>query len=515
MNHPSTIEEYRDLVLKLDKLDPVERMGLCRWLARTDLYFLLWFICGRKDLEHPWLLARCKDVQTEPDGYLDLWSRGHYKSSILTFGKTIQDILASHGDDPLSEWGGMEPTFGIFSHTRPIAKAFLSQIKREFESNPLMRSLFPDIIWDRCDAEAPKWSEDGGIILKRKGNPKEATIEAWGLVEGMPTSKHYNIIIYDDIVTDKSVTTPEMMAKTLDAWALSLNLGAKNFRRRIIGTYYHFQDAYHEIQRRGAVKVRFYPGREGGALDGKPVLKTEEEHRQMYLEMGPYIYGCQVLLNPIADSKMSFKKDWLRFHGGVDYLSGNKYILVDPASSKKKESDYTAIMVIDLGEDENFKVADMVRDRLNLVERADIIFRLHKKWKPLNVGYEQYGMQADIEHILDRQRRENYYFNITPLGGKTAKFDRIVGLIPSVSQGRWYFPDSIFKANYEGRIQDLVDVFINEEFLTFPVPIHDDMLDCMARVLDPDLGIIWPRREEDDREDRYRVKRVQRADWAG
>ena len=73
-------------------------------------------------------------VQESPDGHLDLWAREHYKSTIITFGQTIQDILR----DP-------EVTVGIFSHTRPIAKGFLRQIKRELESNQTLKDLFPDI----------------------------------------------------------------------------------------------------------------------------------------------------------------------------------------------------------------------------------------------------------------------------------------------------------------------------------------------------------------------------------
>ena len=109
---------------------------------------------------------------------MDLWAREHYKSTIITFGKTIQDILASHGDDPLDEWQDFyEPTFGIFSHTRPIAKGFLNQIKVEFEGNTLLQSVFPDILYSDPKGQSPKWSEDSGLVVKRKSNPKESTIE--------------------------------------------------------------------------------------------------------------------------------------------------------------------------------------------------------------------------------------------------------------------------------------------------------------------------------------------------
>ena len=43
----------------------------------------------------------------------------------------------------------------------------------------------------------------------------------------------------------------------------------------------------------------------------------------------------------------------------------SRYILVDPASEKKKDNDYTAMVVIGLGADDNYYILDIVRDRLN------------------------------------------------------------------------------------------------------------------------------------------------------
>lgn len=472
-----------------------------REFLRTDLFFLLTVGLKRKDVVNQWLLDRCKEVEANPDGYLDLWSRGHYKSTIITFAKTIQDILSSHGDNPHPRWNGVEITCGIFSCTRPIAKQFLAQIKREFESNVILKSAFPDILWDNPDKDAPSWSLDAGIIVKRKSNPKEATVEAHGLVDGQPTSKHFYLSIYDDVVTIENVRSPAMIEKTTDAWALSLNLGSEHGIRRYIGTRYHYNDSYAEIIRRGAAKPRIHAATIDGTIDGEPVLLSREILAQKRRDMGSYVFNSQMLQSPAADESQGFKRDWLEFHECSTWSNMNLYILVDPANEKKKTSDYTAMTVVGLSADNNYYILEWVRDKLSLTERADVLFMLHRKYKPLNVGYERYGMQADIAHIKDLQRRVNYNFKITELGGNLSKIDRVRKLIPLFESRRIYLPVSLNRTNIEGRTDDLTQVFINEEYLNFPVSLHDDMLDSLARITDEDLGIKWPKLIE--KRDRY------------
>jgi len=76
----------------------------------------------------------------------------------------------------------------------------------------------------------------------------------------------------------------------------------------------------------------------------------------------------------------------------------------------------------------------MIRDRLNLTERTEALFNLHKKWNTdgsiQEVGYETYGMQSDIQHIELEMKRNHYHFSITPIGGNMAKNDRIRRLVP-------------------------------------------------------------------------------------
>lgn len=474
-----------------------------RKLLLTDLYALIWYGLGRRDIERPWLFDRCREVQAKPDGYLDLWAREHYKSSIITLGKTVQDIL----NDP-------ELTVGFFSHTRPIAKGFLRQIKREFEANERLKALFPDILWDKPDKEAPTWSEDSGIVVKRKTNPKESTLEAWGLVDGQPTSKHFRLMVYDDVVTQESVTTPEMIEKVTRAWELSRNLSSEGGRTRYIGTRYHFNDTYREIMARQAAIPRIYPATANGKTEGEPVLLSKERLAEKRKEQGPYTFGCQMLQDPTADKAQGFDIEWIRYYNRRNDGSGmNKYILVDAASEKKRTSDYTAMVVVGLSADQNYYVLDLVRDRLKLTERADALFALHRRWKPLGVGYERYGMMADIEHIKDRQERENYRFAVTELKGLMPKSDRIKRLIPHFEQGRVWLPESIHKVDYEGIMRELVGVFVDEEYRAFPVGLHDDIMDALARMLDEDMSLTWPQGEP-EADERYVARRPrQRGSW--
>ncbi len=457
-------------------------------LLKHDLFYLLVYGMNRKDMDNDWLFERCREVQETPDNRLDLWAREHYKSTIITIGLTIQNVLQNP-----------DITVGIFSHTRPIAKAFLRQIKREWETNILLQTYFPFIAPpEKSEARTRTWSEDSGLIVRRGGNPKEATIEAWGLVDGQPTGKHFSLLIYDDVVTLESVTTAEQIRKTTDAWRLSLNLGARGGNLRMIGTRYHASDTYHLIMEQGSVIPRIHPATADGQAQSKPVFLSEEVLRKKRRDMGAYVFACQMLQNPLADNAMGFQKSWFQtLPGGTEMKPGfsadmNRYILVDPASSKKEGSDFTSMWVIGLNHDGFYYVLDGIHDRLALHERAQALFTLHRKHRPLAVGYEQYGIQADIEHIKYCMEQENYRFSIIALGGAMAKTDRIRRLVPIFEQGRIWFPHRLICMKSDRTVSDLVQDFYKNEYLNFPVAEHDDMLDCLSRIVDGKLGAVFP-----------------------
>lgn len=479
-----------------------------RTLARGDRFYLLVKVLGRTDCLHPWVYARCREVEANPDGYLDLWAREHYKSTIITFAGAIQELL----NDP-------ELTIAIFSHTKGIAKSFLRQIQMELEMNQRLKDLFPEIFWQDPMKQAPLWSLDSGIIIKRKGNPKEASLEAHGLVDGQPTSRHFKLRIYNDVVTRESVATPEQIEKTTQAWSLSDNLGAVGGRVWYEGTRYNFADTYSVIMDRKSAIPRIHPATHNGLADGRPVLFSPKVWAQKKRDQLEQDIACQMLLNPLAGTQRFFDPDNLQIYE-VRPSVLMCYITCDPARSKKKDSDNTAIAV--QGVDINgFKLLlDGMDHKMDLAERWANCRDMVLKWRRMpgilgvKFGYETYGAQADMDYFEERMRIENCRFEIEelewPSEGPGSKNDRVQRLGPDIKSHAYFIPHPtdedeltpqqvrMIAAGYEYRLSQCIlqrdehgqEYDLTERFRLqvgfYPFTGRKDLIDAVARIYDMD-----------------------------
>lgn len=276
-----------------------KRLEMLANLFVADLFFCVHYGLGRYDINDwgpktQWIVDVCQEVESGPQtDTLDLWARGHYKSSILTQGRTLQELLDSNG----------EMSVGIFSHTRPIAKSFLRPIKTALETNLLLKIAFRSLLWPDPQRQAPAWSMDDGLVLMRQGTSNTNNLEAWGLVDSMPTGKHFSLRVYDDVVTERSVTTPEMIQKVEDSIRMSDNLGTvQGGRQRFIGTIYHHADPYRtrlDQARKGVypwharVKPWYDTRPEVIEKYGRiPVLLSMDEVERKRRRQGPYIFAC-------------------------------------------------------------------------------------------------------------------------------------------------------------------------------------------------------------------------------
>ena len=297
-------------------------LGAYRTLILNDLFFIVQFVIavppydeqGRPFCNSPFVVERCWEVQEGPEGgTLDLWARGHFKSVLLTQGRCVQRILKY--PDKCSM---------IVSATRPLAKKHFRSIMLLLEQSDLLKKVFPDILYQNPRNDSPKWSEDDGIIVKRKNNArKEATLEAWGIKEGMPIGVHFDWIILDDLETKDDVTNPEVVSKVRSSFDLTKDLLTVDGKISIVGTPYSHNGIYipfvrDKVRANGepAYIFRRYPATVDGLPNGKAVFLPQETLDDIRSEKGDYEYFCQQLIDPTPV--------------GVRKLDGSKIVEVDP-----------------------------------------------------------------------------------------------------------------------------------------------------------------------------------------
>lgn len=525
-SYAGALEIYRELLN-----DPHLDDTVIAAVAEADRYFLLTNVLrvGQQNprIYHPWVYDRCREVEAEPDNCLDLWAREHWKSTIITFAGSFQEIIRSKG----------EITIGIFSHNTAHSRdKFVVRIKREQELNPLLHQLWPTVFWVDPKREAPVWSRDAGIVVNRDGNPSEPTVSGWGLVDGQPTGSHFGLIIYDDVVTEKAVTSAEMIIKTTEMWELSTFMTQEQpdgARPRVwyIGTRYNFADTYGVMLARKVAKPRVHPATDTGTKDGTPVYLSDEQWQDKVKKTSIRTLSCQMLQNPIAGEEQELKPEWIRRYD-IRPETLNVAILTDPADSKDKGSCNSAFIVIGMDAAWNKYLLDGAIHKMDLGERWTMLKYLRNKWlsqpgiQVVQVGYEKYGMQADISHFEQMMQIEQVSFSIEEVNWPRdrqsgAKDDRIRRLIPDHQNWKFFYPEVLYDPtsrtfNYDpagtrrqldairrgkpylvaqkilrkdenGRLYNLVQRLIDNEYLFFPATTSKDGLDAASRFYDLDI----------------------------
>jgi predicted phage terminase large subunit-like protein len=349
----------------------------------------------------------------------------------------------------------------------------------------MLKELFPDVLYKSPEKQSPKWSEQEGLSVKRSVVRKEPTFFAFGLVDSQATGMHFDIHSFDDVVTQDSVTSDEMIQKTTERWQLSDNLGmmtAKGTRKKYAGTRYHYFDTYGHMIKIG-IPHTVIAATDNGELDGNPIFLTREQLEQKKREQGTYMFSCQNLLKPVAKDDQKFNRDMIVYYKDTPKAL-NKYIAIDPANTKNKQSDYTAGLVFGYSADRKIYILDGVHDKLNLGERYRMARALNDKYKPIRLGYEIYGMQADISYFKMENDRDSYHMPLMNIKGRTSKEDRILRLVALFEQGDILFPEELmYFSTYHNKHINLVDRIIFE-MEAFPFGEHDDILDCLARMFD-------------------------------
>ncbi len=428
-----------------------EVKAIYRDLMRNDLYFLIRYGLDFNFLNSQFHYDRCIEVQKDDQKTIDLWARYHGKSTIVTVGRTIFDLL-NHPDR----------TVGIFSHTSKLANSFVRQISHIFRENDFLRSIFPDII---PPANSNRLKEDRVDLLGC--TRKEGSVSGTGLVDGQPIGMHYDYRVYDDIVVPESVGTSDQIEKLEYFFRLSHSLKSQLNYVRVIGTRYHYSDLFDMLLKDQSYIRRIFPA----IINNRPILLSQEELDEALSDMGTYIYNCQMLLDPQPKDNKIFNKKDLQFYDvpPMDKLS-KIMILVDPAISKKKNACYFVAIVVASTPDHKIYVLDYNSDIGVLPKtQTEIIYEYKVKYPKAVIGIEIVGYQEALKYsVEDKFMDEGLGIpNIVELKPKgSSKDERIKGLQPYVENNQLFLRPSMTR---------LID-----EIHSYPFYKYKDHIDVLA-----------------------------------
>ena len=394
--------------------------SIMRDLILKDLFFILLFVQGIEKANHPFVVKQCHMVQDGPQSdTLDVWSRFHFKSAVITVAETLQYHLRNP-----------EECTGILAYARPAAKKFLRGIKTLCEQSITLQKCFPDVLWSNPLQEAPTWGEDNGLVFRRKSASRgESTIEAWGLTEGMPTGRHFERLVFDDIETEDIAKSPKMLDDVFgkfDMAVYNLGTGSDTDKRRVIGTYYSHMGP---IKRIGDAtlddgtpmwKLRIVPATDDGTITGKPVLLDPETWQR--IKKTRHV-NSQQLCNPTPTGDMLLDYTLLQPIEPEFLPKGRfKFLLVDQAGGddtniNKSQGDMWSIGVVsivpaetaragELTEDDlgisDVYLEDLVADQMTHSEAIDTIVRMYlRNGMIMQVGVEKVALSTTEIHIAD------------------------------------------------------------------------------------------------------------------
>jgi len=417
--------------------------------------------------------------------------RAHLKSTVVTVSRCVQAIVK-------------DPSIRILIANANYSNAcsFLTEVKRHLKFNEKVH-----MFWGDLSKDAEKWSESQIMLSKSGvvGSKKEPTVTAMG-VDSSLTSQHYDMIIMDDLVNDKTVNTMDQIQKTINFYKECLNLLEPDGEVIIIGTRWHDSDLYGWIMDKDNnvfqdFKIFIRQAYEGNLFSddpNDPVLLFPDKHNKKHLQrlyevLGPYFFSSQYMNNPIAMDDADFKQEWFKYYDKTEVKGRliNKFIMIDPAISTASTADFTAIITVGVDEFNCIYILDIVRKRMKPDEMINIIFDLYNIYHPIYIGIEDVAFQVSLQYSLtEEMHKRNVYLPLKPLrpGGRN-KDQRIRGLQPLYANGKILHNKEIENIQY-----------LEDELLRFPRGKNDDVIDALAYGLD--IPIYAPKRRKGERSKR-------------
>ena len=451
----------------LESLSPEQTEELkqeLRTLCLENLYFLAKAVLNYKDLQpSPHMevteILQRRTCEKHPElcqNKMIVLPRGHLKTTICTKSYPIWRYLRNR-----------EIRMLICNETATNAEMFLREIKGHFERNELFRWLFPECL----PSKEAKWT-DNEITLPREGNYSEGTIQTIG-VGGAVVSRHYDLIIFDDLVGLEASLNTELMTKIVDwyKYATGLLVSPGESEMLIVGTRWAYADLVsHILEEEPDYDSVVRSCKENGV----PIWPERFPERVLLAildRQGPRIFSTQYMNDPTQENPASFEKEWIR-HYSVVPVGLNIVTVIDPAIGKTAQADFTSILTLGMDWERMIYLLDLTADRIGVDEMMDEIVRHYGTWRSKKLGIETIFFQKVLMWPLrEAMRRHKMTMNVEEFSnlGAKSKVARIAATHPYFARGHVFAP-----ANESGWGR------FYKEFKEFPAGAHDDVLDTVA-----------------------------------
>lgn len=411
---------------------------------------------------------------------LNLWPRGHLKTTLMTISHAVQWIINY-------------PDVRILVSTAigDQASAILSGIKSHFQFNEKFFWLFPEYCPPR-NRVMDFGNQESFIVPNRQRREfREPTVSTSSLGKVI-SSFHYEVLMFSDLVDKENVKTPQQIKDVIDHFKYCQPLLERSSVAPhhgwvyVEGTRYAIADLYGDIIRKQEKKsdeeknwyVRVESADPRDRKDGQPLwpkwFPVQELKRIEKEDEGQY--NSQYRQRPIPESSaLATEKELIFFpRQAMSELVLRKHVTIDLHGMENNVgNDYTVLTLCGFDRDGRVYVLEIRRGRFSPFETIHHIFDMHIRHNPIDFKMEKDAHARVLLPFLQRESSKRGLFpNIVPLkrDNKLSKGHRIRGL------------QAWFKAGTIRFLDDLPSKLdLKEEILNFPDPsIHDDILDTLA-----------------------------------
>lgn len=416
---------------------------------------------------------------------LGLAPRGYGKSTIRTIARAIFEVLR----DP-------DIRILIVSKTALQAEVFLREIKQHLEANQELISTFGYQVGE-------KWDLREVNVAGRRAGWKESTITTLG-VGGPVASRHYDLILADDLVDEKNSRT-ELQREQVRTWyfkTLYPTVVDETSRVWMTGTRFHPGDLWGVLEKDPAVDVLRIRALERGPdetwLTPWPEKFTVERLLELQRRMGSAIFASQYQNDVELMRGSIFRPTWFRYYDRPPdrWERCDTWIGCDPAATKrevlltgtKADTDWWTICAVsrvlqdDGSYEPEFFVRYLWRGRVTKAEYVARVRRLYEELGAQSVHVEANAAQEylaqDLEGVVPVRR----------VTRTTDKVSRAYRLQPFFENGQVLFPSVSARGQLSSDGWEDVWAAAEDELALFPDADHDDLFDAIETAVSASLS---------------------------